>query len=202
VTVAAPRLLHLNGPPGIGKSTLARMYVDRHPGVLDLDIDQLRTMIGGSHDRFAETGEIVRVLALSMASAHLQTGRDVVLPQYLGRLSEIDRFERVAGESGATFREVVLMDTRERSIERFDRRGEHEGLPWHQAVRAAVASNGGPALLADMYDRLAEVIRSRPGAMVVASVEGAIVETFEALASALDGIDQAPVDGSGTSPSR
>lgn len=65
------RLVHLNGPPGIGKSTLARRYADEHPGVLDLDIDQLRGMIGGWRDRFAETGEIVRPLALGMAGAHL-----------------------------------------------------------------------------------------------------------------------------------
>ncbi|MEJ7706101.1 MAG: hypothetical protein WKF82_13395 [Nocardioidaceae bacterium] len=42
-----PRLIHLNGPPGIGKSTLAQWYVDNHPGVLNLDIDQVRCLIGG-----------------------------------------------------------------------------------------------------------------------------------------------------------
>ncbi|MEJ7742270.1 MAG: hypothetical protein WKF73_06810 [Nocardioidaceae bacterium] len=41
-----PRLIHLNGPPGIGKSTLAQWYVDNHPGVLNLDIDQVRCLIG------------------------------------------------------------------------------------------------------------------------------------------------------------
>jgi adenylate kinase family enzyme len=51
-----PRLIHLNGPPGIGKSTLARLYVGDHPGVLNLDIDLVRTLIGGWQDRFAETG--------------------------------------------------------------------------------------------------------------------------------------------------
>jgi anion-transporting ArsA/GET3 family ATPase len=35
-----PRLIHLNGPSGVGKSTVARMYADRHPGVLNLDTDQ------------------------------------------------------------------------------------------------------------------------------------------------------------------
>ena len=42
-----PRLLHLNGPPGIGKSTLARRYVEDHPQTLNCDIDVLRTLIGG-----------------------------------------------------------------------------------------------------------------------------------------------------------
>ena len=94
-----PRLIHLNGPPGIGKSTLAQMYVDDHPGVLNLDIDQVRCLIGGWRERFAETGEIVRPIARSMAATHLQAGYDVVMPQYIGRLSEIERFEAVVLDS-------------------------------------------------------------------------------------------------------
>src|SRR2546425_2482959 len=104
-----PRLIHLNGPPGIGKSMLAQLWADNHPGVLNLDIDQLRVLIGGWRERFAETGEIVRPLALVMAGTHLRGGREVVMPQYLGRLSEIERFEAVAHGSDAAFCEIVLM---------------------------------------------------------------------------------------------
>jgi adenylate kinase family enzyme len=50
------RLIHLNGPPGIGKSTLARRYVADHPGVLNCDIDVLRSLIGGWESGFAEAG--------------------------------------------------------------------------------------------------------------------------------------------------
>ncbi|MEQ7848307.1 hypothetical protein [Nocardioides kribbensis] len=32
-------LLHLNGPPGIGKSALAARWADAHPGTLLLDLD-------------------------------------------------------------------------------------------------------------------------------------------------------------------
>ena len=103
-----PRFIHLNGPPGIGKSTLAQLYVDDHPVVLNLDIDQLRGMIGGWQNRFAETGEIARPIALGMARTHLGRGRDVVMPQYLGSLSEIGRFEAVAVDTGAAFVEVIL----------------------------------------------------------------------------------------------
>lgn len=34
-----PRLIHLNGPSRVGKTTLARRYVDEHPGALVLDLD-------------------------------------------------------------------------------------------------------------------------------------------------------------------
>lgn len=181
-----PRLIHLNGPPGIGKSTLAQLYVDRHPGVLDLDIDQVRCLVGGWQDRFAEAGELVRPIALSMAGTHLRAGYEVIMPQYLGRLTEIDRFEAVAQASGADFREVVLMDTRERALSRFTQRDQSAELPWHRQVQELVDRNGGLPVLAGMYDQLTEVLRSRPAATVVPSEADAIQRTYEALTAVLD----------------
>ncbi|RKT82617.1 Predicted kinase [Saccharopolyspora antimicrobica] len=181
-----PRLIHLNGPPGIGKSTLAQRYVDDHVGVLNLDIDQLRGLIGGWRDRFAETGEIVRPLALNMAGTHLSAGRDVVMPQFLARLSEIERFEAVAHENGAEFREIVLMDSKERSVERFARRGADDDLPWHGQIKAIVAEEGGTSFLSEMHDRLTEVVRMRPRATVLNSEAGAVEQTYEALIGVLE----------------
>lgn len=47
---AVPRLIHVNGPPGIGKSTPADLYVKRHPGALNLDVDRLHELVGGWQD--------------------------------------------------------------------------------------------------------------------------------------------------------
>jgi hypothetical protein len=57
-TPAVPRLIHLNGPPGIGKSTIAQLYVDEHPGTLNLDIDRVRCLIGGWRDDFGRAREL------------------------------------------------------------------------------------------------------------------------------------------------
>ncbi len=180
-----PRLIHLNGPPGIGKSTLAQIYADDHPGVLNLDIDTVRCLIGGWRERFGEAGELVRPIARSMADTHLRAGHDVVMPQYLGKLSEVERFEAVASASGASFCEVVLLDTLDNSIERFSQRGLGEDLPWHDQVRHLVELNGGTALLVEMYERLCGVLQSRPSYAVVPSGAGAVSETYEALTAAL-----------------
>ena len=53
------RLVLLNGPPGIGKSTLSALYADRHPGTLNLDIDSLHRLVGGSPDAVEETYRLV-----------------------------------------------------------------------------------------------------------------------------------------------
>ena len=183
--IVGPRLIHLNGPPGIGKSTIAQLYVDGHPGVLNLDIDRVRILIGGWRERFSETGELARTLALGMTAAHLQAGYDVVLPQYLGRLSEIERFESVAHDSGALFREIILHDSKEQSVERFTRRGGALESDWHRAIQEQTNRTGGVAGLSDMHDRLTEVIQWRPAAIVIPSHEGRIEESHEAVTAAL-----------------
>ncbi|QNN52732.1 AAA family ATPase [Nocardioides mesophilus] len=96
-----PYLLHLNGPPGIGKSTIARRYADEHPGVLNCDIDVLRSLIGGWSNDFPKAGTLIRPAALGMIEGYLASGQDVVLPQLLTDSTEISLFEGCAVRTDA-----------------------------------------------------------------------------------------------------
>jgi len=179
-----PSLIHLNGPPAIGKSTLAALYADRHPGTLNLDIDSLHRLVGGWRDQDNRTHEVLRPVALAMVATHLAGGRDVVLPQYLARTEEIGKFERVARERDAVFREVILLADRDESISRFELRPD--ASEWDTYNRELVAGHGGPAMLATMYDRLLELVALRPSAVVVRSHFGDVEATYAALVRALD----------------
>ena len=180
-----PRLIHLNGPPGIGKSTVARMYADAHPSVLNLDVDVVRSLLGGWREDFLAAGELVRPLALAMARTHLGAGNDVVLPQFLGRLSEVERFEAAATSAGAAFVEVVLMDARPAAVERFAARAHDDSDPWHRTVVALVEEAGGTVALESMYDSVLGVVEARPSAVVVRSAEGDPASTYAAVVDAL-----------------
>jgi predicted kinase len=179
------RLVHLNGPPGIGKSTLSALYAERNPDTLNLDVDTVHRLIGGWQDEETDTWPVMWPLVRAMAAAHLDGGRDVVLPHYFARIEEITSFEQFVREHGADFREVVLLDDREGSIERFNRRARDSDDLWIRHHHRLIGLGGGPVVLGTMYDNLLQVVRLRPNAVVVPSVVGAVEQTYELLVDAL-----------------
>lgn len=106
-----PRLIHLNGPPRVGKSTLARRYANEHPGVLALDLDVLAWLIGGYRENFSAALEMARGHGRELATRHLRCGYDVILPQ-LVTVHDRDpdpAFEEASRGAGATYVQVALM---------------------------------------------------------------------------------------------
>jgi hypothetical protein len=114
------RLIHLNGPPGIGKSTVASAFADQHPGVLNLDIDQVAAMIGGYSDRFSDSFEAGRLLAAAMARVHLANGHDVIMPQMMTNVNagELACFESAAAAAKAEYCQILLTARAESAVDR------------------------------------------------------------------------------------
>lgn len=175
-------LILLNGPSGIGKSTIAARYVDEHPGTLNLDVDRVRQLIGGWRSDFVGVGAIARTVAQAMLRTHLAGGRDVVMPQYLSSTAEVGEFEQVARAADAGFVEVILMADRDEAIARFLRGTDDE---WRQEIQRIVVDDGGDASLRRLYDALLEGLSDRPGAVLVASSDGDVDGTYRDVLTAL-----------------
>jgi predicted kinase len=157
-------LILLNGPPGIGKSTLARMYVDDHPLALNLDIDRVRDLLGRWRDNLHAAGLAARAIALAAARTHLAGGHDVVVPQFLGRIEFIEQLEALGRETGARFHQIVLLDSKSGAIARFGRRGEYPDVTESE--------------LAEMHDRLMKILAVRPDAVTLRSADGAVQQAY------------------------
>lgn len=114
------RLIHLDGPPGIGKSTIASALADRHPGVLNLDIDRVAAMFGGWGDSFSDSLEAGRLLAAAVARVHPTNGHDVIMPQMMTHVnaSELADFGSAAVAAKAWYCQILLTANVEPSVDR------------------------------------------------------------------------------------
>lgn len=178
---STPRLIVLNGPPGIGKSTLARRYADDHPLSLVLDLDVVRGMLGRWRDDAVQAGLLARAMTLEMARVHLRAGHDVLVPQYLGRPQFLHQVEALAAQEGAHFDEFVLMDGRDESVRRFVERTRAATSAAHVEAGELMDAFGGRPALEAMYDRLLLVLSHRPEAQVIQSRDGQADQAYAEL---------------------
>ena len=122
-------LLVINGAPGVGKSTLGRLYSRLHPLSLVIDIDSIRTRLG-RWEELDESRQIARDLAVALVRTHLASGHVVIVPQFIGRPEFVDRLRLVAAESGVRFVEVVLTDDSDAVVARFRLRRNELDVGW------------------------------------------------------------------------
>ncbi len=181
--VAITRLIHVNGPPGVGKSTVARRYADEHPLTLLLEIDGLRTALGG-WNQHEDSKLLARALALVMAESHLRSGHDVVVPQFLGREDFIVSLEAVARRSGAQFVEILIDVTRSAAGQRFRLRREALLASGKPHPQADVNEDAVEAAIAEATERLTAIAHQRPTVARIAdadSIEVTYARMLEAI---------------------
>jgi predicted ABC-type ATPase len=172
-------LVLVNGPPGIGKSTIARRWVLDRPLALNVDIDNMRVLMGQWADH-PESKRLARQLALAMIATHLDSGHDVVVPQMVSNPAFVARLRACAEETGAVFRHVALIDTPDGAVARMQVR--------RSALRAGVAEH--PLRDTDPErDREAVEYTQRAvqdmGAICVPTREGDIDATYASLVAAV-----------------
>lgn len=160
------KLVLVNGPPAAGKSTVSRRYVDDHEGAVLVEVDALRMTLPGWEDD-PDTRLVARDLAGAAMVEHLAAGRDVVMPQYFGRLGYIVVMDDLARQHDATFVEVVLAMSASTAIDRFRRRrqamvDEGERHPERDIVDAEVE-----AFIRDAVERLERLPERRPNTRTI-----------------------------------
>jgi predicted ABC-type ATPase len=180
------RLIHLNGPPGIGKSTIATAFADRHPGVLNLDIDRVAAMIGGWGNSFSESFAAGRILAAAMARVHLASGHDVIMPQMMTHLNatELADFESAAAAAKAAYFQVLLTANVEPSVDRCMKRAQ-AGDPRQDVVSRVIEERGGRDFLRKLHAQVTQFADDRPPHSVIDCERLTVEQTCQAVEAAL-----------------
>jgi predicted kinase len=178
--VSHPVLVLINGAPASGKSTLARAWAQRHGADLPLalDIDVVRSMFGGWQQAPGDAGLAARAVAVAGIRAHLSSGRDVVVPQYLFRTPFIDELRTVADAVTADFLECALRIEAEAAAHRFDRRqvaSSTSSTPFTPVVHGGLGEHS-------MTEHVVEFERMLAGRSGVLRLSG----TLEAMLDQLD----------------
>lgn len=121
-------------------------------------------------------------MALAMIRAHLDGGRDVVLPQLLADDRERAAFRATAVDAGHRYLHVLLTTKPGQARARFDARSPADVL--HEVVRRVIERDGGGAAIDEVERRLAEAAGAPDSVTIDAS--GDVESTYRSVVAAVE----------------
>lgn len=181
-----PKLILLNGNPGMGKSTLAQRYVDDHPMALNLDIDKLWHMMGKWQSNMPQSEIQKYRLASSVAKTHLLEGHSVIVPDLIQKVEYYLDFQVIAEDSGAKLHEVVLLSSVHDAIQRCKKRAINMGYVDGFRPGGVLDLGGREEMLAAMHSDMLAAVAARPNMVVINSIEHDIDGTYMRLLNAVE----------------
>lgn len=175
------KLIILNGFSAGGKSTIAQRFVDDHPLAINIEGDEIISMIGRWKDHYDEARKCVFPHTKAMIETHLGLGYDVVVPYLLVNPNQAEEFEKIARNGGARFFEMLLFTNKKKAIERLMKRGRwgEEGLP-------DITEKDRPEI-EELYNKMEEATSKRKNTMVIKVKIDDIDHTYKKFLELIEG---------------
>lgn len=149
------RLIILNGPCGVGKSTFARKLHAKMPLSFLLDIDEQSKFISGYQEHPADRWEMTKLISQSVIDACLAGGRDVIVDKIIYDEDLLDSYRALAEHYGAEVVELILWGSKEEVLKRAKGRGWDED---NKLTRESCAW---------FWDEIEKIKEAREGAIII-----------------------------------
>lgn len=121
------KLIILNGPPGVGKSTIAPQIERVLSSPVIIDVDELRRQIPDYKENRAESLRLAYEQTETAIRDNLRTGHDVVIDKAVSFSNVLDAFVRAGKDCGAEVHEFLLFADKAVIQARADARGYRPG---------------------------------------------------------------------------
>ncbi len=120
------RLIIINGPTGIGKSTVAQKLHETIPLSFLLDIDAQRRYISGYREHRQESKILVFSISEAIVDTYLNSGHDVIIDKYLVDADMVNKFLELGKKHKARVYEFILNASKGLVTDRAQERGYRE----------------------------------------------------------------------------
>ena len=121
------KLIILNGPCGVGKSTIAEKLHASMPLSYLVDVDAVSRNISHYRDYKEERRELTLTVARAMMDAVLSSNRDVIVDKMVYDPAILDSYHTIANKYHAEVFEIILWAPKDVVMQRANVRGWHEG---------------------------------------------------------------------------
>ncbi len=149
------KLILINGPTGIGKSTVAKKIHEARPLSFLVDIDALRRYISGYREYREESRGLSLLISEAIIDTYLKSNHDVVVDKVFTDAETVNSLIELGKKHKAEVYEFVLNASKELVVERANVRGFREN------------SLLTPEKVEMFWQKIQEYIRVRPEAIVI-----------------------------------
>jgi predicted kinase len=116
-------LIILNGPSGVGKSTISNKLQPNIPNSIVLDIDELRRSIPNYKENRKESLSLSYKMAAEQIEISLKNGQTVIVDKTISQSDTLETFIAVGKANNAEIFEFILFADKETIQKRADERG-------------------------------------------------------------------------------
>lgn len=160
------KIIIINGPCGVGKSSIAEKLHKNKPHSFLLDIDSLRRLFSRYQEERDESRTSSLKLSESIVNTCLDMGYDVIIDKMQYDTKVLDAYYGIAKQKGSEVREIILWASKSVVMERANIRG------WKDSGSLT------PEKCEAFWDQIDAMKDTRPNAVIIDTSDISLEESY------------------------